>query len=274
MRQSFLAASKLKLMWTRCLIGSTLLILLAGVPVWAKDPPALFDQANKLYEQGKYNDAISAYEEIVKSGHTSAALHFNLGNAWLKTDRLGYALLHYRLAARLSPRDAEVRQNLLLARARIQENAAVSASWWRWTRLLSLDELTWIVLAAWCLWWSALAVGQFLPERQPMLRKLAKVVGGVAAVFGLWLGWLWYAEIGSGPALVIAREAVVRLGPFEESQSAFVLHDGTELRVQGRKLDWAQVQDATGRRGWLRLDQVAMLNRAEAYRNRAVRDPR
>src|SRR4051812_26718387 len=37
-----------------------------------------FDQANKLYEQGKFEEAASAYEALVASGARSASVWFNL----------------------------------------------------------------------------------------------------------------------------------------------------------------------------------------------------
>ena len=57
-------------------------------------------------------------------------------------------------------------------------------------------------------------------------------------------------------AVVIAPEAVVRRGPLEESQNAFAVHDGAELRVLDRKDDWLLVTTDPRRTGWLRRDQV------------------
>ena len=82
-----------------------LLLALTGLPArsLADDVAAAFDQANRLGEQGKYADAIAAYEKILGSGRASPALYFNLGNAWFKSGHLGRAILSYRLAARLAP---------------------------------------------------------------------------------------------------------------------------------------------------------------------------
>src|SRR5262245_33914426 len=60
--------------------------LLAGnaIRVCAEDLATRFEEANKLYEQGRYPDAAKAYAELVKVGQVSSALYFNLGNALLK----------------------------------------------------------------------------------------------------------------------------------------------------------------------------------------------
>jgi len=46
-----------------------------------------FESANKLYGQGKFAEAASAYEQILKSGRASTAVYFNLGNAFLRPVR-------------------------------------------------------------------------------------------------------------------------------------------------------------------------------------------
>jgi hypothetical protein len=60
------------------------MLLLVSRCVRAGDVSAAFDQANKLYEQGKYAEAATAYGKLAESGQMSAALYFNLGNAFLE----------------------------------------------------------------------------------------------------------------------------------------------------------------------------------------------
>jgi hypothetical protein len=62
-------------------------------PAQAKEVSAEFDQANKLYEEGKYSEAAALYESAVKAGQVSPALCFNLGNALFKAGQPGRALV-------------------------------------------------------------------------------------------------------------------------------------------------------------------------------------
>src|SRR4051794_22052104 len=58
----------------------------------AADDASDFEQANKFYEQGKYADAISAYDKLLQNGKASEAIYFNRGNAYFKTGELGRAI--------------------------------------------------------------------------------------------------------------------------------------------------------------------------------------
>jgi len=226
----------------------------------ADDSATAFDQANRLHEEGKYAEAAAVYEQILQSGQVSPAVHFNLGNSYFKAGQLGRAILNYRAAARLSPRDADVRQNLEFARSRVGEEAPSGLGWLRWTQMLSLNELAVLCLLAWWAWMGLLAYGQFFPPKRDFIRKYAWSASGLTIAFAIWLWWAWYDQVGSRPAVVIAKEAVIRLGPFEESQSDFVLHDGAEVNVKSVKDNWVRVEDFAGRRGWLRVGQIGILN--------------
>src|SRR3989442_2159968 len=101
--------------------GSRLLRLLSlaiitSALAHADDVSSGFDQANKLYEQGKFAEAAASYERILQGGQASAALYFNLGNALFKSGQTGLAILNYRRAEQLAPRDPDIRANLQFAR--------------------------------------------------------------------------------------------------------------------------------------------------------------
>jgi len=70
------------------------------------------------------------------------------------------------------------------------------------------------------------------------------------------LALAWTGHTLHKTAIVTAKEATVRNGPFDESPSAFTAHDGAELRVLDRKDDWLQVTDGTRRAGWVKRDAV------------------
>src|SRR5882672_4567327 len=68
--------------------GALLFLILLLLCAWnvarADDVSTAFDQANKLYEEGKFTEAAAAYEKMLRQGRASPALYFNLGNAFFK----------------------------------------------------------------------------------------------------------------------------------------------------------------------------------------------
>jgi tetratricopeptide (TPR) repeat protein len=243
-----------------CLLGIGLLLLACLERLLAgQDFGAAFEQANKLYEQGNYTAAAAAYEALLATGHVSAALYFNLGNAWFKAGELGRAIAHYRLAERLTPRDPDVQANLTFARQSVAGRPYTPGRWERWLRRVTLNEAT-IVLSI-LLWsWLGLLTGGYLwPQRLRAWRTATLVCGLAAGLAALWLGLILHVRTGATIAIVTAPSAVVHYGPLEESQSAFTARDGMELEVRDQKDDWLQVTDQQARVGWIEARNVLVL---------------
>ncbi len=228
----------------------------------AEIPGASFESANKLYEEGKFAEAAAAYTELLHSGKTSAALFFNLGNAYFKSGQLGRAIAAYRQAEQITPRDPDVRANLQFARNQRQGPSLPPQPWQRWLGKLSLNEWTWLAAAAVWLWLILLALLQWRPALKRPLRGTVIAAALVAAALSACLGLLSYQAHKVHTAVVITPESTVRHGPLEESQNAFTVHDGAELRVLDQKDDWLQVSTDPRAIGWLRRNEVLLLPRS------------
>jgi tetratricopeptide (TPR) repeat protein len=224
----------------------------------AKEVFAEFDQANKLYEEGKYSEAAAVYEKAVKAGQVSAALCFNLGNALFKAGQPGRALVWYRRAEALSPRDPDIQANLQFVRKNVA-GGVNSRNWRARLQKLNLNEWTLLAVAALWLWFVLLALREWRPKLRPALRGYTSTVGLGGALLGICLAIVWYDYTHTTPAVVVVAEAVVRRGPLDESQSFYTLRDGSEITVLDQKNDWLQVIDQSKRIGWLRRDQVLVV---------------
>jgi tetratricopeptide (TPR) repeat protein len=226
----------------------------------AADAGSSFESANRLYEERKFAEAAAVYEKILDTGQVSPALYFNLGNTFFKSGKNGRAILAYRQAAQLAPRDPDVRANLQFVRNQVEGPTLRNTRWQRALGTLSLDE--WAALNGAGLWltFGLLAAAQLRPAWKSALRNVTPIAGGATLLLA---ACLFSALSNNGSARIIvvtATEVTVRNGPLEESQSAFSAHDGAELQVLDHKDDWLQVSDGTRRIGWLKRGEVALVN--------------
>ena len=231
----------------------------ATVRLSASEVATAFDQANKLYEQGKYAEAAVAYDRLIQAGHTSPTIYFNLGNACFKAGHPGRAIAAYRQAESLAPRDPDVQANLNFVRKTINETAPPGTWRQHWLGRLTLNEWTLLASASLWVWLIFLAARELRVEWRKRFRISAVTVGLVAGALAICLGLAWFDRSSTRSAIIIVPEVVVRYGPLEESQSAFQLRDGTEVSVLDEKDDWLQVRDSARREGWLRRSQVVLL---------------
>src|SRR6267142_1757649 len=123
-----------------------LIVLLLLCPiVWVRgaDLAAAFDAANKMYEQGKFQEAAADYQTLLRAGAASPVIYFNLGNAWYKAGQLGRAIAAYREAQRLAPRDPNVRFNLQFLRKQVTGSEQQPGGFGQqWLENLTVNEWT------------------------------------------------------------------------------------------------------------------------------------
>ncbi len=234
-----------------------ILILLLGTAGYAaQETGANFENANRLFETGKFEAAADAYERILAGGLGSAELFFNLGNARFRAGQIGSAIAAYRQAQELKPRDPDTQANLKFAREQVRGPHWKPSRGEQMIRRLSLDE--WSVLASGAVWFlfTILTVVQLKPVWKTGLRVWTWLAAFLTLLALALLVTAWTIQRGQTIAVVTTREAVIKHGPLEESQAAFTTTDGAELLVLDRKDQWLMVSAGRNRTGWLPANAV------------------
>jgi len=215
-----------------------------------------FDLGNKLYEQGKFTEAATIYEQITAGGRPTTAVWFNLGNAAYKSGHIGRAIAAYRMAERGEPRDSFLRANLQFVRGKVYADEKSHVPLWKsFVRVATLNE--WTIFASAWLWmfFAVLACGEFTGRRYvktSAVMFLGFTLGAAALATALW-------DARTPEAVVVVKEATARFGPLDESQAAFQLRDGAETTALSFKDQWVEVRDAEKRSGWIRRDALTVL---------------
>jgi tetratricopeptide (TPR) repeat protein len=204
----------------------------------------MFLEAGQAYDANRPADAAALYGKLVEQGYESKELYFNLGNAFFKSGKLGQAILNYRRAWYLAPRDPDIQANLRFA---LQSASASAPDLPLPVKLLfkvSLSE--WMVLATCSYWASAIALALFLLTRNQR--------DAFARAFVLSLALLILSAAGVVNALIARRspELVViepnqqvLYAPLEGSKAYFALPEGSIVRLKEQAGTWFKV--TTGR---------------------------
>jgi tetratricopeptide (TPR) repeat protein len=225
--------------------------------VMALAPAGPYNQGNQLYARKDYAGAARAYQQALQAG-PSADVCYNLGNALFKSGRIGPAIVQYRRAYYLHPRDADIGRNLSFARSyRVDKVLTVPGPMARAVdgtfHLLSRTEAA--LLAAVLFLLAALSLSAWVVRRRTVF-MLGTAVFATLSLFCLVTQWVWAGEVGAQPAVVVAPEVNALSGPGEEFKQILLLHDGTEVRIRERRGGHLLVQLPGGSGGWIRAEAV------------------
>lgn len=96
--------------------AALLILLMAGIPAAAmEDAETLFRKGIAAYGAGDFQESARAFQALADRGIQNGKLYYNLGNAYLKLEDLGHAILWYERALRRMPRDPDLRFNYAYA---------------------------------------------------------------------------------------------------------------------------------------------------------------
>ena len=243
-----------------------ILTLSIGVQAGAQENP-LFNKATEAYNKGRYDEAISYYEQILESGRHSAAVYFNLGNSYYKKNEIAPSIYYYEKALLLEPGDPETRNNLRFAQNMTLDaitplpQTDLQRFYKRLVFALSLDGWAYAGI-----FFVLLFVGAYLfflgsdtPNRK-RIGLISSLTSLMLAVVCTTLSYLQYrAYRKDQPAIIFARELPVRPEPNERSTSAFLLHEGTKVQVLDSLNEWRKIQLADGQNGWITAESIRLL---------------
>jgi len=238
---------------------SILLALVCAGKIFAADAVTDFSAANELYAQGKFAEAAAAYEKILQTAGQSPSLLFNDGNAEFKAGHLGRAISAYRRAELLAPRDPELHANLAFVRNQVQGATLRESHWQDWIGSLTLNEGALLTALFFWMMFGLLTARQIWPATGPKLRGVTRLTVALTIVSGALLTWQASNHFNSAVAVATDAGATARSGPFDDAQMTFTAHDGAEMQVLDRHDNWVQVNDGTGKIGWLNTKQADVL---------------
>jgi hypothetical protein len=223
--------------------------------------------AQRLYDVGQYTQAAQAYEQLTEQGFTDSALYYNLGNAYYKQGDIGRAILNYRRAQQLAPRDPDIEHNLAMARARAVDHFQAAEDSDRLTALgrevqqwvprdtLAMSALgSWIALVVLVLLYSGARAGS---TWRTGLRYALVATAIVLAVGVVALGSTLLVTTDSSEAVVVAAEAGATSGPGAQYVTEFTLHAGAEVNLLETRGSWVRL-GLTGEEveGWVPASAV------------------
>lgn len=266
---------------------SSLLILVAFIIAPAiSHAQSTVAAADSAYYAKDYARAIQLYGEVIDAEGVSAALLFNMGNAWFQEGDYGKAMVCYLRAKRLDPGQKELNSNLRYLRSRVEDSnkaeqrgkrtkvAADEPSFFQSIHTAIAIETasdTWAVWGAICFILFIGGAALYIFTRNVLARKIGFFGGILMAV----CSFVFVCFAISGARAVSSKETGVITGfkvtlltePGKQSESGKegVLTKGTEVSIVSEETDaegtvtWYKVRLNSDYIGWVSAEDLEVV---------------
>lgn len=226
------------------------------------------EMADKAYADGDYAQAIRIYEQILQNQGEAAAIYYNLGNSYYKSDNIAKAILNYERALLLSPADGDIRFNLELARSKTVDKITPLSEMFfiTWARNLAnlLSSDAWAKCAIACFLFFILCVAAYIFGRKPAVRKasffLAFLFLAVCIVANVSARYQKGQRLDRANAIVMLPTVSVKSTPDNSGTDLFVLHEGCKVGIKDDSMSgWKEIRLEDGNVGWLPADAIEII---------------
>ncbi|WP_333693389.1 tetratricopeptide repeat protein [Flavobacterium sp.] len=244
--------------------NSIYILLLISQTFWAQ---SVFDKGNDHYRKGNYQEAINAYESIIKGKKESCDLYFNLANSYYKLNQIAPAIYYYEKALLISPNDKDILNNLKFAKNStiddIKEVQKVGFERALRNFTESVHYNTWgYISVGLAVLFLMFFIGYYFS--QTSLIKRIFFLGMFVIPF------LIVAAVGAAifeknlyeserPAIVFAEVVSVKNEPRENATDAFILHEGTKVFVLETVDNWKKIELTDETEGWISSEAIKEL---------------
>jgi tetratricopeptide (TPR) repeat protein len=95
-------------------VASLVVFLLVGLTsnAWSLDAEQWFLDGNRLSSEGKYEEAVKAYQKSIDQNPSAPVAHYNLGIAYKNLRKLNKAAISLKKAVELAPTNLDIRLTL------------------------------------------------------------------------------------------------------------------------------------------------------------------
>lgn len=243
-----------------------ILTFLLSTLAWAQNNQ-LFDEANTLYNEANYIEALEKYNAILESNEHSAELYFNIANAHYKLNHIAPSIYYYEKALLLKPNDKDIKNNIAFARNMTVDaidsvpEVGISKFIKNVTNMMSFDA--WAQFAVSLVVLFVILFIMYYFTYSTSKKRLAFVSGNLSlllAIIALGFAFHKFKLVSNDqPAIVFAQETKIKSEPNLRSTEAFVLHEGTKVQVLDTVSDWKKIKLADGKTGWIMKEDIKMI---------------
>lgn len=231
------------------------------------DVNSIMQKGNNLYKNNQYQLAIDEYNRLIEQGYEGSSIYYNLGNAYYRLGKVGYAILYYEKALKFFPGDEDAKHNLTLAKRNIQDKVDTLPPFFIfniWEGLLASFSVSGWTYVIYIIFISQLLCIIFYFFSKTSTQQRVSFFSGVVIAILLiltisLLSVKMNKEYNVKDGIIVENVVTVKSSPDDSSKDEFIIHEGLKVRLEDKVDDWIKIRLADGKIGWVNEKSLGII---------------
>ena len=227
----------------------------------------IFDRANKLYMNEKFQESVDEYTKILNIGYKSGAIYYNLGNVYYKLGNIGKTILFYEKANKIISGDEDLDNNLKLAKLFIADKITTIPEifYIRYFRKFAsiFGTSGWIkIFLTLYIILNLIICGRIIIKNRKIRIILNRIIFLSSIVTAFVLFVLIYSNYQLNRvdgAIIMSEKVNVSSSPIEGSTELFSIHEGTKVKIKRAQGKWIEISLPDGKVGWITKNHIEII---------------
>jgi tetratricopeptide (TPR) repeat protein len=212
------------------------------------------DKGIALYQEGKYEQAITAWLELESIQGRNSKINYNIGLAYYQLKQWPKAILNQEIALKLEPNCEICKEALNQANksANIEEFILPEFYLARYYKhiLFSFQAIVWLL--GFSILLSLYIILYYKKIGNHILKNLVLILGIVCLVFALHRQY--YLNLND--TVVMMKEGGLRKSPDESSEMVLTLTPGNVLKIKDEIGEWLKLENRNFESGWTKASNI------------------
>lgn len=227
----------------------------------------LFSKANQYYNQGKFEEAIDNYMQILASGEESSSLFYNLANAHYKLNHVPESIYYYEKSLALNPENEDATNNLAFAnQMTIDAITPLPKTWiqnFSNTITTIFSPNTWAILSILGVFFFVISFLLYYFSEKTGIKRIFFTAMLATLIFTIGTYFIadfhWKNTQNEKFAIIFDKNIRVLSEPNNHSNELFLLHEGTKIKVLESLNSWVKIKLADGKTGWINENSIKII---------------
>ena len=236
-----------------------LLLFFTSTILLAQTADEMFTNANTLYKEGKYQEAIKLYEDIVATKNVSSELYYNLGNTYYKLNKVAECIYNYEKSIQLDPLNQDAQNNLIIAKRltldRIEELPKSVFQKLNENFLQKFTYNTWAIIVVFLSFLASFLFLMYYFSYNSSKKRLyftTSILSFLLLIISIVITVTQYNQSNKNiEAIIFSEEIEIKNAPTNDANEIFTLHEGTKVKILDTVDDWKKIKLVDGKTGWM-----------------------
>lgn len=237
-------------------------IILFGFNLFSNE--SIFKKGVELYNAGNYKSALEEWKKL-EDEYQDFRVFYNIGNAYAKLNKIGYAMLYYEKALKLK-QDKKIEDNInflklkMLDKVEEEQTTPLRKTLEKIYKKLNIDNLLYPFSISFLLINLIITFYFLFPLKFPKnLLILSSFLVALFLITGILIFHFWYIEKNVHYGIIVYESIPVKSAPMEEATELFIVHEGLKVRVFEEVENWVRIALPNGMSGFLLKDSLAII---------------